>query len=216
MVIDHLFVCVATGAPEAEHLIASGLREGSPNVHKGQGTANRRFFFDNFMLELLWVNDPSAVLLDEGVAKTQLVTRCEMRDACPFGVCLIPRDLDSPVPFASWPYSPPYARAVKIDVASDAGLDEPMWFYFDSVTPREMREMREREPREHPAGMREFTAMRLMSPVAPVSDAAGEIQSRGLIEFASGPEYVAELTFDGGVAGKRIDLRPGLPLTIQW
>jgi hypothetical protein len=37
------------------------LTEGTPNIHPGQGTANRRFFFRNAMLELLWVNDEQFV-----------------------------------------------------------------------------------------------------------------------------------------------------------
>jgi len=45
--VDHLFVCANLGAPEADSLIAFGLTEGAPNVHPGQGTANRRFFFHN-------------------------------------------------------------------------------------------------------------------------------------------------------------------------
>jgi hypothetical protein len=40
-------------APEAERIAAFGLCEGPSNVHPGQGTANRRFFFRNAMLELL-------------------------------------------------------------------------------------------------------------------------------------------------------------------
>jgi hypothetical protein len=31
--LDHLFVCTAPGAPEAEELIRFGLREGPPNQH---------------------------------------------------------------------------------------------------------------------------------------------------------------------------------------
>jgi Rho-binding antiterminator len=55
--LDHLFICTTIGAPEADRLVAFGLTEGTPNVHPGQGTANRRFFFHNFMLELLWVHN---------------------------------------------------------------------------------------------------------------------------------------------------------------
>ena len=55
--LDHLFVCTAPGAPEAEELVRFGLREGPPNRHPGQGTANRRFAFANTMIELLWVSD---------------------------------------------------------------------------------------------------------------------------------------------------------------
>lgn len=53
--VDHVFVSASRGAPEARKLIELGLLEGSPNRHPGQGTANRRFFFANAMLELSWV-----------------------------------------------------------------------------------------------------------------------------------------------------------------
>jgi hypothetical protein len=56
--LDHVFICVSQGAPEADYLTHFGLIEGAANVHPGQGTANRRFFFRNAMLELLWVENP--------------------------------------------------------------------------------------------------------------------------------------------------------------
>jgi hypothetical protein len=55
--LDHLFVCTARGAPEAEGLVQLGFHEGPPNQHSGQGTACRRFSFANAMIELLWVSD---------------------------------------------------------------------------------------------------------------------------------------------------------------
>jgi hypothetical protein len=57
-VLDHVIVFCSTGAPEADDLVRLGLREGLPNTHPGQGTANCRFFFQNAYLELLWVSDP--------------------------------------------------------------------------------------------------------------------------------------------------------------
>jgi hypothetical protein len=54
MELDHIFICTDKNAPAADVLVDFGLVEGSSNVHPGQGTANRRFFFHNFMLELLW------------------------------------------------------------------------------------------------------------------------------------------------------------------
>ena len=54
--LDHLFVCTAPGAPEAEELVRFGLREGPASRHRGQGTANRRFAFSNAMMEFLWVS----------------------------------------------------------------------------------------------------------------------------------------------------------------
>jgi hypothetical protein len=55
--LDHIFICTEVGAPEADQLVAFGLAEGTSNVHPGQGTTNRRFFFHNAMLELLWVRE---------------------------------------------------------------------------------------------------------------------------------------------------------------
>lgn len=43
--IDHLFIASQPGAPEIEEVLALGFLEGTPNVHPGQGTANRRIFF---------------------------------------------------------------------------------------------------------------------------------------------------------------------------
>ena len=57
MEVDHVFIRARHGAPEAEVLKAFGLTEGTPNKHPGQGSANRRFFFHNFFIELLWLDD---------------------------------------------------------------------------------------------------------------------------------------------------------------
>ncbi len=54
--LDHLFIMTDINAPVADRLISSGLTEGRSNIHPGQGTANRCFFFHNAMLELLWRN----------------------------------------------------------------------------------------------------------------------------------------------------------------
>lgn len=59
--LDHLFVCTAAGAPEAEEFLRCNLREAPANQHSGQGTANRRFSFANAMIELLWVSDTKEV-----------------------------------------------------------------------------------------------------------------------------------------------------------
>ncbi len=47
---DNLFIYTDVGASEAKRLTSFGLIEGSPNIHPGQGTANRRFFFGNMVL----------------------------------------------------------------------------------------------------------------------------------------------------------------------
>jgi hypothetical protein len=50
---DHVFVCTTPRGEAAELLRRAGLVEGTQNHHPGQGTARRRFFFSNTMLELI-------------------------------------------------------------------------------------------------------------------------------------------------------------------
>ena len=94
--LDHLFVCTAAGAPEAEKLLQVGLREGVPNQHPGQGTANRRFDFVNAMIELVWVSDAKEAQSPRA-RRTLLWERWSGRavDASPFGICLRPANSGS-------------------------------------------------------------------------------------------------------------------------
>src|SRR5258707_573236 len=85
--LDHVYVLVSAGAPEAALLNELGLTEGLHNRHPGQGTACRRFFFANAYLELLWVEDP-AEAQGEVVRPLRLWGRWSQRTqgACPFGL----------------------------------------------------------------------------------------------------------------------------------
>jgi Glyoxalase-like domain len=105
---DHLFIFTDVGASAADRLVALGLAEGTANVHPGQGTANRRFFFHNAMVELLWVHD-SAEAQSERIRETHLWERWVQRneDICPFGICLRSTDRGS-IAFPYWDFRPPY------------------------------------------------------------------------------------------------------------
>jgi hypothetical protein len=128
--LDHVLVWSSVGAPEAERLVAFGLTEGSPNVHAGQGTANRRFFFCNAMLELIWAHDEAEA--QAGTA-ARLGLRARWRHgetgASPFGLCLRRRP-DAAPPFETGPYRPAYLPAgVVIDVAATSPVTrEPLVF----------------------------------------------------------------------------------------
>ena len=108
--LDHVFICTDIDAPEADRLRDFGLAEGEPNVHPGQGTTNRRFFFHNVMLELVWVHNPEEA---QSIATrpTRLWNRWDgrHRDAVPFGICLRPQHpTTETLPFAAWAYAPTY------------------------------------------------------------------------------------------------------------
>src|SRR5438067_7512672 len=108
MQLDHVFIRAAHGAPEAALLRDVGLLEGSGNRHPGQGTANRRFFFDNAFIELLWIDDARDAASD-ATRRTRLHERLDPAGgASPFGICFRPGLGQKAVPFPAWAYMPAY------------------------------------------------------------------------------------------------------------
>lgn len=123
--LDHIFVCTPVGAPESQALLDAGFIEGSRNVHPGQGTSNRRFFFEHGFLELLWVHDESEAT-SACTGPTCLWERWSMRDgqANPFGICFsLKSETELALPFPSWAYEPVYLpKGKRIHFAQGATL----------------------------------------------------------------------------------------------
>jgi len=167
--LDHVFVLTEVGAPGATRLCDLGLTEGSSNAHPGQGTACRRFFFGNAMLELLWVEHEQAVRAG-GVRRTGLwqrwIGRCGA--GCPFGICTRPTDATGQPPFTTWDYRPPYLPASRsIAMArSSARAIEPLLFHLPFGRRPDRVPTTRREPLAHPLGCRQMTRLRLCSPHA--------------------------------------------------
>lgn len=131
--LDHIFVCVDPGAPEAAALIDAGLVEGPANVHPGQGTANRRFFFERGYLELIWVQDEGEAR-SQATARTRLWQRWNGRAgaANPFGICFASEAGVQAAPFPFWRYQPAYLpRDVSILFADGGSLQESELFALD-------------------------------------------------------------------------------------
>jgi hypothetical protein len=215
--LDHLFICVDEGGPEAEQLQALGLTEGPPNIHPGQGTANRRFFFDNTMLELVWVTNP-AEAQGEMAGPLQLWERWSGRQggACPFGVCLRPaRAGVEGLPFAAWPYRPTYLPdPLCLHIATTCSSPRvPLLFYF----PLYRRPQEQSAPidgaRQHPLGVRQITRVLVHGPTPPALE---DPTAMGIVQFPRADHHLMEVGFDGETAGRHADLRPTLPLILRW
>jgi hypothetical protein len=211
--LDHLFVCTAPGAPEAEELVRFGLREGPPNQHPGQGTANRRFAFANAMIELVWVSDAKEAQ-SEGPRRTLLWERWSgrEREASPFGFCLRPVDSQNmESPFPAWVYRPSYLPDPLVMHIGEAGVEEPMWVYLSFMG----RADREQWFVDHPIGIREITNLTLTTPVPLRSTVSRRMVESGILSVQEGSKSLLEIEFDYNQRKEIMDFRPHLPLAFQ-
>jgi hypothetical protein len=212
--LDHLFICTSCGAPEAESLVQFGLREGTPNQHPGQGTANRRFPLLHAMIELFWVDDP-AEAQSPTARPTQLWERWTQRErgSCPFGICVRPaQGVQDEVPFPAWAYRPSYLPSTQAFHIGEAGLDEPMWIYMGFM----QRSGREKHFLENPIGIREITGLILTTPVPLRSKVSQVMIEDGVISTNVGGGHLLEIEFDRARSGQVKDCRPDLPLLFHF
>lgn len=211
--LHHLFVCASVGAPEAADLSNAGLVEGSSNTHPGQGTANRRFFFDSGMLELIWVHDEREAQ-STLAAPTRLWDRWVERGraANPFGICLSSADAAvSALPFPCWAYRPDYLPDGRCFLFADKlHLSEPEVFVMSWPQGQSSPAT---EPTTHPLGLRKMRSVSVGLPdptsisgtMLAISEAAPVT-----IHRSAAPELVIEFTSE-----KEVQYRvPALGLTL--
>ncbi|QHW00082.1 VOC family protein [Spirosoma endbachense] len=88
MELDHIFIFTHQAQQVATALQSFGLSEGTANLHPGQGTACRRFFFQNAYIELVWVINEDENKNSE-IKRANLWERSqyEFTKYCPFGFC---------------------------------------------------------------------------------------------------------------------------------
>ena len=164
MEIDHIYICTENKAPAGDLLTQFGLVEGSTNTHPGQGTANRRFYFHNLMLELLWVENIEEVQ-SERTKPMRLYQRCQSttNTISPFGIGLRPTtEKNESAPFPVWDYHPIYLpNFLKIQVADNTSLSEPMYFYLYFAIRQDKVSIERREPMKHKVPLKEVTSVKI-------------------------------------------------------
>ena len=220
MEIDHIFICVPPKANEAELLIDFGFSEGSANNHPGQGTANRRFFFDNAVIELLFLTD-SDEARSELTRPTRLYERLTSKrgEDSPFGICFRPADGNDikEASFPCWAYRPTYLPPYLHIAVADASIDEPMWFYLSFASRPDQSARCLAEPRTHANGISELTSIAISIPkVDDLSAAANIISKLPGVKLMPGESHLLELCFNAEQKELSKDFRPDLPLVIKW
>jgi hypothetical protein len=209
--LDHIMFFCAPGAPEADALLGRGLHEGPGNSHPGQGTVNRRFFFRNLYLELLWVEGFDEAQFGEA-RRTQLWDRWINRanGCCPIGLVFRPGPKGSVTPFPSWKYVPKYFPAgFSIEVALGIPSNEPLLFYLPFAKPALVEDVA-----PMPGGVKigSVSATRLHLPeTSSLSPALNSLVAAGVVAVEPGREVLIDVHHELG-SREIIDLRPQLPL----
>lgn len=209
--LDHIIFFCGPGAPEADALIERGLHEGPGNSHPGQGTINRRFFFRNLYLELLWVEDFDEAQAPEARAVglwDRWINRHNGR--CPIGLVFRPGPGASAAPFPSWSYRPKYFPAgFSIEVARDIPHNEPLLFYLPFARLALVEDVAP-VPGGVQIGSVSGTTLHLPD-TASLSPALNSLVASGVVAVEPGREILVDIQHERG-SSEIIDLRPKLPL----
>jgi len=211
--LDHVFILVEPAAQEADRLLKEGFQEGPRNTHPGQGTANRRFYFANGMLEFLWVQDADEANAGPG-RDLHFPERAENPSASPFGVILVPcGETDQTMPFPGWHYQPDYFPPPKgFHVgANSENLMEPLCFYFPFHNPGFL--VPKSQPHRNPQTISEVIIS------TPSMDTEGVLESAArsdLLSMRPGQDHLMEITLDHHASGRMVDCRPAMPLILRW
>jgi hypothetical protein len=209
--LHHVFIFTDPGAPEADRLASTGLVEGLPNTHPGQGTANRRFFFEDAGLELLFLCNEAEARSGAG-RELRSADRWLTPDASPFGLILGVDDDADLAGFPGWQYQPDYFdKGMYFLVGENSRLlSEP----FCAVMPCNLPKVPLTE--RSPAPFDRVTEVRVSVPVqnfSPALTVAGNVKR---IALRAGKPHLMEIVFNDEATGQSCDLRPGLPLIVRW
>lgn len=226
MELDHIFIFTHQAEQVAEALQTFGLSEGTPNVHTGQGTACRRFFFQNAYLELVWVVNEDEIK-NQVIERTKLWerSRYESTQYCPFGLCFRKKQLSGPTKSLyfedGWRYYSVYLpQDHYANIASNEDFPlEPMLFEmpFFGIAPKNYP-LEKQQPLTHARGYRELTKVTLTLP-APVNDLSPgmkKVLDESIIRISVGEPYLVTLEFDDGKQEAIQDFTALIPLIIYW
>jgi hypothetical protein len=215
---DHIVIFAGVDAPEAKTLEALGLQGfGGITVHGGMGTASTAFFFQNSYLELLWVQDEALAGQKFGAAGFDLSAHARWREtgASPFSLALRRRPgAAGPLPFptqrvtAEW--MPP---GTAIEVLEDNPSEPSCLVIPDILTFPSFRANIPDLP--HPLGMQKLTGIKITVQGDKLTPQAQLLSQSDVVTLETGSSSLMELTFDDGLQGKSVDVRPTLPLVLN-
>ena len=214
--LDHFFILASPGAPEASLLKEIGFIEGPANDHPGQGTANRRFFFADAMLELIYLRDVEEARQGPG-SGLLFAERFAAEDASPFGLVFKGTDDgavdETDAPFPGWAYHAAYLSAGGyLHVGNNStDITEPLCIF----QPSKGGSRAARLPDIH-SNVHSVTGIQISLPLSRPSGTLAIAGQANRLALRFNEPHRMELTLEGARSGQRRDFRPTLPLTIDW
>ncbi len=209
--LDHFFILTEPGAPQAELLTDMGLIEGTPNDHPGQGTANRRFFFSNTMLELLYVRDADEAA-NGPARRLRFGERASAPGASPFAIVVSRTTELHADPFPGWRYYPEYFSGDHyFHVGNNSAVvEEPLCICIPVMPPATANQPLSPEP------FTNVTELQVSAPVDRPSMVLETVARCDRVALTLGEPHHMEIVFNAAQTGQSKDLRPDLPLVIWW
>lgn len=201
MTIDHIFIFSSESGKEVDSLIAFGFSEGSSRVHPGQGTVNRKIYFENFFLEIIWVHNEEEIK-SENVQKTKLWERSNFltNEYSRFGLGFVNTPDTDKLFKNSVMYQPDYfpiGTYFEI-IPNDENSYLPWTFRLPLQPPKKST-----EPMDHRNGIRKLTNVSfVLNSMEFKNEFVAEIEKNSDIRFNTGSENTLTLEFDNVLKGE--------------
>ncbi len=197
MEIDHIFIFSSRQGKETDDLVDFGFAEGSNRIHPGQGTANRKIYFENFFLEIVWVHNEAEVRSDN-VSKTKLWERSNFLNNgySRFGLGFVNTpDTDKLFENATR-YQPEYfLPGIHFDILTNEQNPSLPWtFRLPVAGPRKQAD----EPVDHTNGIKKLTKAVFGLPTKERNEFTSTIEANAAIEFHLDSKNELTLEFDNG------------------
>lgn len=214
MSIDHIFIFTPDNGQVADELVDFGLTEGSGRIHVGQGTTNRKFYFENFYLEVLWVHNEKE-FRSELIEPTGLCQRADFRNrnVSSTGLCLV-NSAETDKPFErAFKYQPDYfPKGKAIEILNNEATPSIPWTFR---LPFEGQVKNESEPTNHSIGLSKLTKATFEFTDKNADDFLKHLESEQQLCFVESDRIWLTLTFDDQ-AKKKSCVFEKLRLTINY
>jgi hypothetical protein len=224
--VDHIFICVES-APELDFFAKQGLTVATNAVKQQErGTASHIIFFENFYIELIWIEDEVAAEIYAVRTGIDFVARSRRYDPkiSPFGLALRQQSPKKPaLDEYDFRYAPSAGSELFLSFSSDnlVTQTEPLCFVIpDAITlPRLKTNFPNLQQQwmSHALGLKKMTGIEISAVSGnDLTQPLALLSQDGVVQFESGSPCV-QLTFDNRVQRGTIDARKiDIPLVLKF